>query len=512
MSNIYKQGENRKQQLLFPPSIDDYVSEDNPVRAIDDYVELLDMVELGFTKSALNSADGQPAYHPKLLLKIYIYGYLNKIRSSRKLELEIKRNIEMMWLCAGLTPSYKTISDFRKENAKPLKKVFREFVLLCKDLELIRGEVVAVDGAFLRANASKNQLITKKTIEKNLKAIDKKIKHYLKTLEFEDSQAKKDRNLKPPVEGLLKMKKRKAKLDKDLALLEEMGVTQYNRTDPDAKLMSKPAHNLMAYNSQIAVDSKFKFIVATEVSSEGNDSHQLHNMALKAKEITNNEEITIVADAGYYDGNEIKKCLDDNIDIVLPLSNTGQVQGAKGKFKKEDFNYDKENDCYICPNNQLLTKRETTMKKSNKKYFQYSISSIICKNCPMKGQCLAKSKNKTIIRWEHADTINTFRTKMKIPKAKAIIKKRGSIVEHPFGTIKQTLGWSHFLVRGKEKVSGENALIMFTYNFRRLLNLIGITLFRKLLIALKEGNIDDIRAEIVAYIAMFLLIWVYFLE
>jgi len=162
MSNIYKEGMHRKQQMFFPPSIDEYVSEDNPVRAIDDYVELLDMAELGFTKSALNSAEGQPAYHPKLLLKIYIYGYLNKIRSSRKLEREIKRNIEMMWLCAGLTPSNKTISNFRKENAKPLKKVFREFVLLCKELELITGEVVAVDGAFLRANASKNKLITKK--------------------------------------------------------------------------------------------------------------------------------------------------------------------------------------------------------------------------------------------------------------------------------------------------------------------------------------------------------------
>ena len=250
MSNIYKQGENRKQQLLFPPSIDDYVSKDNPVRAIEDYVELLDMVALGFTKSALNSTDGQPAYHPKLLLKIYIYGYLNKIRSSRKLEQEIKRNIEMMWLCAGLTPSYKTISDFRKENAKPLKKVFREFVLLCKELELITGEIVAVDGAFLKANASKNQLITKKTIEKDLKEVDEKIDKYLKTMEFEDSQAKRDKNLKPPVETLSKMKKRKDKLDKDLALLEEMGVTQYNRTDPDAKLMVKPAHNLMAYNSQ----------------------------------------------------------------------------------------------------------------------------------------------------------------------------------------------------------------------------------------------------------------------
>jgi len=248
MSNIYKEGENRKQQMFFPPSIDEYVSEDNPVRAIEDYVELLDMVELGFTKSALNSSDGQPAYHPKLLLKIYIYGYLNRIRSSRKLETEIKRNIEMMWLCAGLKASNKTISNFRKENAKSLKKVFREFVLLCKELDLITGELIAVDGAFLRANSSKNQLITKKTVVKDLEKIDERIDEYLKTMEFVDSEEKKEKNLKPPIEKLSKMKKRKAKLDKDLALLEEMNVTQYNRTDPDAKLMVKPAHNLMAYN------------------------------------------------------------------------------------------------------------------------------------------------------------------------------------------------------------------------------------------------------------------------
>ena len=174
--------------MFFPPSIDEYVSQDNQVRVIDDYVELLDMVELSFTKSALNLADGQPAYHPKLLLKIYIYGYLNKIRSSRKLELEIKRNIEMMWLCANLKPSAKTISNFRKENAKPLKKVFREFVLLCKNIDLITGEIVAIDGAFLRANASKNRLISKKTVVADLKEVDEKIDAYLKAMKFADKE------------------------------------------------------------------------------------------------------------------------------------------------------------------------------------------------------------------------------------------------------------------------------------------------------------------------------------
>ena len=195
MGNVYKEGEKRKQQMMFPPSIDEYVSEDNPVRGIEAYVEMLDMIELGFTKAALNSADGQPAYHPKLLLKIYIYGYLNKIRSSRKLETEMKRNIEMMWLCAGLYPSYKTIADFRKENSKALKRVFREFVLLCKEIDLIDGALVAVDGAFLRANASKNRLLMKKNVEKDLKSINANIEEYLKALEFADAKEKKEKNL-----------------------------------------------------------------------------------------------------------------------------------------------------------------------------------------------------------------------------------------------------------------------------------------------------------------------------
>jgi transposase len=510
--NIYKSGENRKQQSFFPPSIDEYVSEDNQVRAIEDYVELLDMVKLGFTKSALNSSDGQPAYHPKLLLKIYIYGYLNKIRSSRKLECETGRNIEMMWLCAGLKPKYKTIANFRKENSKALKKVFREFVLLCKELELIRGELVAVDGAFLRANASKNQLIMKKSVERDLKKIDEKIEAYLETLEFADSEEKKERALKPlPTNSIPKITKRKAKLDKDLALLEEMGVTQYNRTDPDAKVMVKPAHNLMAYNVQIAVDSKFKFIIATDVISVGQDSNQLCNIGTKSKEITQNEEMKILADKGYYSAKEIKESLDNNITPYIPTPKKNDPQAKTGLYTQDKFFYDEKEDCYLCPNNQKLEKAIFTQQKRGRVNLVYRGTSAMCKICPVRDNCLPKNTaTKSIYKWEYQNILEEHHKKMETDEAKKLIKRRGSIVEHPFGTIKQHLGWSHFLVRGKEKVSGENALIMFSYNFRRLLNLIGIALFRKLVIAIKDGNLEDIKAEIVAYILMFFYIWLYF--
>jgi len=506
MNNIYKKGENRKQQMFFPPSIDEYVSEDNQVRGIDDYVELLNMSELKFTKSALNSSDGQPAYHPKLLLKIYIYGYLNRVRSSRRLAREIKINIEMMWLCSGLTPSYKTIADFRKENSVALKKVFREFILLCKELDLITGELVAIDGAFLRANASKNQLIMEKSVKRDLKKINEKVEAYLKSMEFADKEEKKERALKPlPTNNLPKIVKRKAQLDKDLALLEEMGVTQYNRTDPDAKLMSKPAHNLMAYNSQIVVDNTFKFIVATDISSEGTDSNQLYNMVSQTKEIIQNEAMIATADKGYINSKALKKCADENMEVIVPL----QKQRDTGRFPKEKFIYDVSTDSYICPNEKTLI-RSGTREENEMTFYRYRGNISICKNCSIRDKCIPpKTPYKDFFRWEHEAFMENYKEKIKTHKSKEIIKKRGSIVEHPFGTIKQTLGWTHYLVRGKEKVSGENALIMFTYNFRRLLNLIGIALFRKLIIALKSGNIDEIKAEIVAYLAISLNIWFY---
>lgn len=509
----YKQGDNRKQQLLFPPSLDEYVSEDNVVRVIDEYVEILDIVDLQLDKNLKNSLDGQKAYNPKLFLKIYIYGYMNRVRSSRRLEAEIKRNIEMMWLCENLTPTYKSIANFRKDHAQALKQVFKEFSLMLKNIDLITGDIVAVDGAFLRANASKNKLISKKILKQDIKEVDEKIDNYLTQLETSDHEDIGENLLVKESKQLTNLKEKKAQLDKNLALLEEMGENQYNKTDPDAKLMVKPAHNLMAYNSQIAVDSKHKFIVATDVSSEGNDKQQLHHMAQETKAITQNDKGIFLADGGYYSASEIRKVLQEGITLYLPTPKHNDPQSKKGLYTKDKFEYDKNNDCYICPNNQQLQKKSFTQKQKDRVNFLYRGTSAMCKSCPLRDKCLPpKTATKSIYRWEHQPILDKHHKNMKSHKAKELIKQRGSIVEHPFGTIKRNLGWEHYLVRGKEKVSGENALIMFTYNFKRLLNLIGIVLFRELIQAIKDNNLEQIREKIALYIACFYAIWFYYFK
>ncbi len=499
---LYKEGLNRKQQLMFPPSLDELVAEDNIVRAIEEYVNILDIASLKLKTKKSLIKDGQPAFHPKLLLKIYIYGYLNKIRSSRKLETEIGRNIEMMWLTQGLTPSYKTIANFRKNNPQALQTIFKEFSILIKELKLITGDLVAVDGAYLRANASKNTLIMKKTVKKELAKIDEDIKNYMTILDTLDKEAENHTNLKISKEDVEKLTEKKERLDKDLELLETLGKEQYNKTDHDATAMSKPAHNLMAYNSQIAVDHKYKFIVATDISTNGHDLDQLHNMAIKSKEIVDNPNMIVTADKGYYSSREIKKCIEDDIETIIPPRCTAANKKIKcARFSKNQFQYDKEKDCYICPNNQQLNKIEKQYERNGRMLDVYRISSTYCKVCPLKQNCLSdKTPNKQVYRWEHEDIVDNYIKKMATPEAKKIVKLRGSIVEHPFGTIKRTLGWDHFLVRSKKKVLGENALIMFTYNFRRLLNLIGINLFKKLCTAIKENNLTQIRQEIAAYI------------
>lgn len=498
----YKEGLNRNQQLLFPPSLDEYVDEDNPVRAIDSYVDGIDLSAMGvFTSSG--GSDGQPAYHPALLLKIYLYGYLNSIRSSRKLEREIKRNIEMMWLCTGLTPGYKTIANFRKDNPSVLKQLFRDFVMLCRSIDLIDGEIVAIDGAFLRANASKNQLISETMTIKDMHSVDQKITEYLSTLEYSDTCENKETRPVVSKQYLDRLKKRKNQLNTDLSILKEGELKQYCKSDPDATLMHKPAHHLIAYNSQIAVDGKYKFIVATDISSKGVDHDQLYPMAIQAKEATSNDQMKVAADAGYYSSKEIKKCSDEGIDVYVPEPDKQKKQKDKGKFSRDDFHYDETNDCYICPNDKVIKRRKTTMEQNGMKRFMYFGTGSVCKVCPLRSKCISDAANsKRLWRWEHETFVDTYRIKMETAKAKAMIKKRGALVEHPFGTIKQKLGWSHYLVRGKIKVAGENALIMLTYNFRRLLNLIGITLFQKLMRALKSGNLESIKQEIAEYLAV----------
>ena len=290
-------------------------------------------------------------------------------------------------------------------------------------------------------------------------------------------------------------------------MLNALKREQYNRTDPDATLMSKPAHNLMAYNAQIAVDGKYKFIVATDITSEGSDKKELHHMAKEVQQAVDNETVTITADKGYWSTVEVKKCIDEKIDVVVLPTLTGQEQRNRGKFGKEMFVYDKEQDGYICPNNELIPKSHSNHTSYQRTMHIYRTSSKVCGACPIKEQCLGeKTKHKQIQRWEHQQLIDDYNARMRSNEAKAVMKKRASIVEHPFGTIKRMLGWDHYLVRGREKVSGENALIMFAYNFKRLLNLIGIPLFKKLVKAMKAGDIEAVKAEITEYIVA---VWAY---
>lgn len=270
--------------------------------------------------------------------------------------------------------------------------------------------------------------------------------------------------------------------------------------------MVKSAHNLMAYNSQICVDNKFKFIVATDVTSSGTDKQELHHMAIQTKEVITSSDLVILADKGYYSAVEIKKCVDDGIKTLVPYAQTGQQQKNAGKFTKDKFVYNAQKDCYICPNNEEIPKSISSNLRNGRLMFIYRPKISTCTACPIKDKCLGKTtRYKQIQRWEEQELLDKYYQDLETPEAKALMKKRGSIVEHPFGTIKRNLGWDHFLVRSKKKVQGENALIMFTYNFKRLLSLIGIVLFKKLLIALSNGDITQIREEIALYIASFRL-------
>ncbi len=496
----YIHGLNRQQQLLFPERLEDYVSEDAGVRAIDAYVDSLEVDALGFkTRYSDKNNNGRPAFCPKLMLKLYIYGYTNKIRSSRHLARETHRNIELIWLLQGLKPTYKTIANFRKNNAAALKNTFKEFVLLCQNINLIEGQLVALDGAFLRANASKNTLIVKATVDKKIARVTQAIEDYLNLLNTTDQQEEPEQTLDNPdlIDKIQALKERKQKLEEDLNTLEQLGKKQHNTTDPDAALMCKPAHHLVAYNCQIAVDDKAKLIVATDVSSQGNDAQQLHQMASQAKETLALKTLAVVADKGYHSAKEIKNCVDDKIYPIIPPIDTQQKQKKTGRYTKEDFVYNEEQDEYTCPNNKTLTKTASPSLSKGKLGFIYSTSALDCKACPVRSECLAKqTPHRRIWRWEHEAFLQAYGEVMQTESAKAISKRRGAIVEHPFGTIKRSLGWDHYLVRGKEKVSGENALIMFCYNFKRVLNMLGTMLFNKLLLAIKAGNIEAVMEEI----------------
>jgi transposase len=478
-NRTFKCGPSREQASFLPPRVEDYVAAGNAVRAIEAYVMALDLEKLGFRHAGTFGGAGQPPYDPADLLKLYIYGYLNRIRSSRCLEREARRNLELIWLLKGLAPGYRTIANFRQDNWAALKAANRDFVLLARELELVNGELVAIDGTFFHGDASKASITTQKKLVKQLEALDRDIEAYEAALKANDAAeaarpAADEAGSEDVSRKIAALMEKRAQTQADIARLQASGETQLSRTDADARLLSKNGQTVAGYNVQVAVDDKHKLIVASEVVNDGNDAGQLHKMATAAKEALAAETLTALADTGYYNGNELKACEEDRIvAYVPPADRAGRLQ-AQGRFSHEDFAYDAEADAYRCPAGALL--KPMNGRKANtggRLEIRYVSRKSDCGACPFRARCLsAKTPRRTIYRWEHEDVIDRHRARMK--GAGAMMRLRAALAEHPFGTLKCRAGYRHFLLRGFAKVRGEWSLMALCYNFARVLNIIGL--------------------------------------
>jgi transposase len=483
-NRTFKAGASREQASLLPARVEDYVGRDNPVRAIESYVDTLDLANIGLHHADRGVSAGQPPYDPADLLKLYLYGYLNQVRSSRRLEREACRNLELIWLLRGLTPGYRTIAKFRSENWAALKAVNRGFVLLARELDLVSGVLVAIDGAFFHGNASKASITTGKRLADQLAALDRDIEAWGAVLETNDAAESEHSSGGDHggsgggdiTEKVAALMAKRAQAQADLTRLEQSGETQLSRTDADARRLTKTGQIIAGYNVQVAVDDKHKLIVASEVVNDGNDTGQLYKMAKAAKEALGAETLQAVADTGYYNGTALKACEDDGIVAYVPQARrTGRLQ-AQGRFSHEDFTYDAVENAYRCPAGSHLQPTPGRKQNAGRIEIRYVSRKADCDACPLRGRCVTdKVPTRTIHRWEHEDVIERHRVRMK--DAGALMRRRSGLVEHPFGTLKCRAGYRHFLVRGFNKVRGEWSLMALCYNFTRVLNIIGFDRF-----------------------------------
>lgn len=472
----YVEGESREQRVLFPGVLDDYISEENVVRFIDAFVDGLDMEGVGFERCAPKET-GRPAYDPRDLLKLYIYGYLNRIRTGRTLERECQRNMELMWLMRKLRPDFKTITDFRKDNRKAFKGVFRQFVLVCKQMGLLGGELVAVDGSKFKAVNSGQKNFSQKKLEKRLKEINKKVERYLDEMERADKQERQNEITGEELrEKIDRLKQRKGRYEELLKELKASGHKQVSLTDADSRAMAMTSKGEVSYNVQTAVDSKYHLIVEQDVTNDGLDNHHLLLMAQSAKQMLDQTDLHVVADMGYYNHEELKQCEETGITpyVSKPIVSKNT---ARGLFGKEKFVYEADGDCYRCPAGERLTFRFQTRERKHKKFRYYWTTA--CLGCPIKPQCTTNKKFRRLKRWEHEAVVE--RIEQRVGANPHIMKLRQQIVEHPFGTIKFWNDQRHFLMKGLEKVKGEFSLSTLAYDIKRSINVLGV---RALLTAL----------------------------
>jgi transposase len=465
----YMRGEGRHQTCLLPATIDDDLGAENPVRFLEACVEQLDLERLGFVR-ATAAATGRPGYDPGELLRLYLYGYLKRIRSSRRLEKDAARNLELMWLLGKLRPDFKTMADFRRDNGAAIRRVCREFTLLCKELDLFGGELIAIDGSKFQAVNGQKRHFSRKKLERLIEEIDAKIDMYLKQLDSQDAE---ETPLRTPTAEQMQQKleqwqERKQRYQRYQQQLQQSGEKQLSLTDPDSRKITRGASSLVGYNVQVSVDEKHKLIVEHEETNAVTDQHQLMPMAARTKQTLGVEKLEVVADMGYYDGAEVRKCEAQGLTVYIPKPQTS-ANTKLGLFGKERFTYNPEQDGYVCPAGETLTYRFGTEEKG-RTIRDYSTAA--CGRCALKAQSTRNKANRRIPRWEYEDVLE--RMQQRLENHPEMRHKRMAMVEHPFGTIKRWMDQGYFLMRGKQKVSTEMSLSSLAYNITRVLNILGV--------------------------------------
>ena len=507
------QGQLREQTYF--TTLEDQVAVDNPVRLIDAFIDKLDLQQLGFQKGAERS-EGRPSYGPQVLLKLYLYGYLNKVRSSRKLERECSRNIELQWLLQGLHPNYHTIADFRKLHGVALQSMFRLYVHFLGDAGLLGKTTIAVDGSKFKAVNSKKNNYSQKKIDKHQQFIKEKAEKYLQELDEldkeEQTQSKEEVQPKRDKikQGLEKLKERTIKYDMLQQQLNNTTDKQISTTDADSRsiLITKSIVEV-AYNVQNAVDDKHNLVVQTQATNS-NDGKALHKAATQAKQnlqLQKEDSLMVLADKGYHTGAELQHCQQENMITHVAYKEQPGVKHIANEFLAESFDYDKATDSYTCPAGSVLTSLGTWHNKkgeANETSFRFkTYRTDACKSCALKSQC-TKLNKRIIQRSEYQDAVEINDNNIK--QNPQYYKRRQAIVEHPFGTIKRHFGFTHTLLKGLQKVNGEMNLIMFCYNFLRTKNILGFDKmletiknwqpdYRKIVCALKNGFIKRIYLQ-----------------
>lgn len=468
----YITGKDRMQLTMIPESIDDYVSDENEVRVIDAFVEALDMKELGFVRYEAAST-GRPGFRPQDMLKVYIYGFLNRVRSSRRLEQECKRNVELMWLINKLTPDYKTIADFRRDNSQALKQVFRQFTVICREWDMFNKEIVAIDGSKFKASNSKKNNYSDKKLARQLKYINEKIDEYIQILENTDEIESSVRNpnteeIKNRIKELSDRKKKYEDMKKHIA---ESGENELSTIDPDARLMYSNNNGVdVSYNVQATVDIKHNLVADIEVINNASDSGQLYPMAERAKEILDVEKITVLIDKGYSKKyQDLIDCENNNIITYAAIQESRSIDG-NSEYSADNFKYDEQNDTYICPTGEILSFWHGRV--INKLDYRDYANFKACKSCPVRGKCTTARKGRVISRSEAAQTIMAIKKRMRANPE--LYKHRQMMNEPVFGTIKRAMGFTYLLTRGFEKVTGEVSLAFCAYNMRRAINIMGV--------------------------------------